>query len=157
MLTSLAVTTGNKPVFSQTIIVLMTLLVAAQPLSAMADTHLLHQSGVAHSPLDVLHNNSGAPDHRHTEHPFTHTNMSAELVTIQNEVVLDGSATTVDASNASETTECRPCGHTHTTSSAILASTAPVTSLASKQQNLHFYLSPQSFEHRASPYRPPRP
>lgn len=131
--------------FRQVTTILMAVLVASQPLIAIADTHLLHQSGVPHSPLDLLHNAPGSPDHHHKAHQFASVKITAEFVTTQDAASLDV-----------EVPECGSCNHTHTTSRVLLSSATPVASLSSKQQNLHFYLSPQSFEHRTSPYRPPR-
>ncbi|MEH6639327.1 MAG: hypothetical protein V7717_08650 [Porticoccaceae bacterium] len=150
----------GKQTFKQVIAMLVVVLLASQPLAAIAELHLFYQSGSEHSSFDFLHNNSSPSKHSHTRHQLAGVKIAVELITIKSEVVLDEAAVavkTVETVDTSATPEGESCGHTHTTCSALLASAAPVTSLASKQQNLHFYLSPQSFEYSASLYRPPRP
>lgn len=135
---------------------LVMVLLASQPLAAIAELHSFYQSGAEHSSFDFLHNNSNSSKHPHTGHHLASAKIAIELITIKSEVVLDEVAVAVEAVGTSATSECEPRSHTHTTCSALLASAAPVALLASKQQNLHFYRSRQSFEHKASLYRPPR-
>lgn len=165
MRTILALKIIGKQTFKQVIAMLVVVVLASQPLAAIAELHLFYQSGSEHSSFDFLPNNSSPSKHPHTRHQLAGVKIAVELITIKSEVVLDEAAValavntvdTVETVDTSATPEGESCGHTHTTCSALLASAAPVTSLASKQQNLHFYLSPQSFEHSASLYRPPRP
>lgn len=138
----------------QVISLLMAVLVASQPLGAIAEAHPFNQSGAQHSPLDLLHTSSNSNSayfrHEHKDHHLAGSDIVTKLST---------KFSTKDEATygTAETPDCGHCSHTHATYSASVASSAPLASLISKQQNMHFYLPLKPVEYSASLYRPPRP
>ena len=139
----------------QVITILMIVLVASQPLGAIAEAHPFHQSGAQHSPLDLLHTSSNSVyfRHEHKDHHLAGSDIVTELSTKFSAKLSTKNEATF---NTGEIPDCGHCSHTHATYSASVASSAPLASLISKQPNIHFYLSLKPFEHNTSFYRPPR-
>ncbi|MBQ0798527.1 MAG: hypothetical protein KBT63_04530 [Porticoccaceae bacterium] len=111
----------GKQTFKQVIAMLVVVVLASQPLAAIAELHLFYQSGSEHSSFDFLPNNSSPSKHPHTRHQLAGVKIAVELITIKSEVVLDEAAValavntvdTVETVDTSATPEGESCGHTH--------------------------------------------